>query len=360
MLNFTPIVYNYRLLLTLALLLKSSLVCANQGSPSPTAQQSIDNEQYTLDSQIHDCILQKLDTADENTRILELREICKQEISQADPNSPLSQERSKLAKRLISEYFDSQSRYSLIPHRRNYILPVTYNSNPNLDTWSQLTGSRENFEELEAKYQLSTKVPLSDPLFNDRVIPYFGFTVFSLWQVYSDETSRPFRETNYIPELFAIYKPKNNPFESSAEILFLFGVQHQSNGRNEPISRSWNRINLGVVFDWDSLVLALSPWYRLPEKNSEDENPDIEKYMGYFEVNMAYRTQNHEFSMMVRNNMFSGNGGSRGAVELGWSFPLWHRLRGYVQYFNGYGESMIDFDHSVNRVGIGLLLSDVL
>jgi phospholipase A1 len=66
------------------------------------------------------------------------------------------------------------------------------------------------------------------------------------------------------------------------------------------------------------------------------------------------------FSAMSRNNLESGF--SRGAVELTWSFPLGNYpfLKGYIQYFNGYGESLIDYDNHVNKIGIGFALTDWL
>ena len=64
--------------------------------------------------------------------------------------------------------------------------------------------------------------------------------------------------------------------------------------------------------------------------------------------------------MRGQNNLESGF--SRGGLELSWSFPLWNwpYLRGYVQYYTGYGESLIDYDQYVNRLGIGFSLSDWL
>jgi phospholipase A1 len=59
---------------------------------------------------------------------------------------------------------------------------------------------------------------------------------------------------------------------------------------------------------------------------------------------------------MFRNNLSFHN--NRGALQAEWSFPLLKRVSGYVQYFRGYGESLLDYDHSMNRIGIGFILSD--
>jgi phospholipase A1 len=45
-------------------------------------------------------------------------------------------------------------------------------------------------------------------------------------------------------------------------------------------------------------------------------------------------------------------------VQLEWSFPILERIGGYLQYFNGYGESLLDYNHRVNRIGIGFILKD--
>jgi phospholipase A1 len=63
---------------------------------------------------------------------------------------------------------------------------------------------------------------------------------------------------------------------------------------------------------------------------------------------------------MLRNHLESGF--KKGAAELSWSFALWKYrfLKGYVQYFNGYGESLIDYNQHSNSLGIGLLVTDWL
>ena len=64
------------------------------------------------------------------------------------------------------------------------------------------------------------------------------------------------------------------------------------------------------------------------------------------------------FSVMSRKKLESGF--SEGAGEPGWSFPLgdFRYLRGYVQYFNGYGESLIDYNQRMYRIGVGFALTD--
>ncbi len=80
----------------------------------------------------------------------------------------------------------------------------------------------------------------------------------------------------------------------------------------------------------------------------------ISDYMGYFESMMVYKWENYEFSAKGRENFATHNG----AIEIGITFPLSGKLKGYFQYFNGYGESLIDYNHLQERFGLGIALND--
>ena len=147
------------------------------------------------------------------------------------------------------------------------------------------------------------------------------------------------------------------------------GFNHQSNGRSEPLSRSWNRIvaNVGLENSFglekkDSFDLLLKTWYRIPENETNDDNPDITRYTGYGELWGTLYWKNQRFAVMLRNNLRSDN---LGAIQLDWSVPLstinehlGKKISLYIQYFNGYGESLLDYNTSINRISAGFMLAD--
>lgn len=266
--------------------------------------------------------------------------------------------RQRLAKEKATEY----NPFVLTPHMMNYILPATYVTHVNTKPYERFDVPPEDFNKTEVKFQLSVKVPLFS---RDFFVPgdafYFGITLKSFWQLYAGEISAPFRETNYKPEVFYIMPLKHEPFGGNTDLVL--GFEHESNGQPQPVSRSWNRLYVNFLYEHDDFAISFKPFYRIPEKDKTDplqpegdDNPDIYDYMGYAEFGAAYKYQDYRFSLLGRRNFAKGNG----ALELGWTFPISGRIRGYIQYFNGYGESLIDYNHYQQRIGIGVALTDFL
>jgi phospholipase A1/A2 len=256
---------------------------------------------------------------------------------------------------------DGQSRkerFPIRPHRPNYLLPVAYNSTLHQDTALDLEPDARA-QRTEAKFQISFKVKVWPDILGKGMDLWFAYTQLAFWQLYNGAFSSPFRETNYEPELLLNFRTDYALLGLRGRMINV-GLDHQSNGRSEPLSRSWNRIVGNLGFEKDQFNLLLKTWYRIPETEKDDDNPDILKYLGYGEVWGTYYWHGHRFGLMVRNNLRAR--GNKGAVQCDWSFPLPFmendRFSGYIQYFNGYGESLLDYNVGVNRMGIGLMLTD--
>lgn len=262
---------------------------------------------------------------------------------------------SALERRIREEEKIYGSSILLAPHRQNYFLVINYNSDPNTEIYAN-TG-QDAPKNYEAKYQISFKVLTWNKMFGDNGDLFVAYTQRSVWQLYDQALSSPFRDTNFEPEVFVKFDTDFN-VGGLKNRFFIIGFNHQSNGEGKPLSRSWNRIYSAFIAERGNLALILKPWYRIPEKQENDDNPNIEKYLGYGELIAAYRMNGHVFSLMLRNNLRANE--NRGAVELGWSYPFTPKVRGYVQYFNGYGESLIDYNNKVNRIGFGVMLNDWL
>ncbi len=243
-------------------------------------------------------------------------------------------------------------------HRPNYFLPAAHNSSPNRDAALDVDQNARP-QNTEGKFQISFKVKLWEDIMDKDMDLWFGYTQLSFWQLYNKTFSSPFRETDYEPEVLLNFRTNYDLFGLKGRTINV-GVNHQSNGRSGSLSRSWNRLVANFGFEKDAFNLLVKTWYRVPESARDDDNPDIDKYLGYGELWGFYYWNQHRLGAMVRNNLRPGD--NKGAVQLDWSFPFPfiknRRFSGYIQYFSGYGESLIDYNAYVNRIGIGFMLTD--
>lgn len=265
------------------------------------------------------------------------------------------EEASAIDRRMALEWETEDNPFAITPHRPTYIMPLSYNNRVN-DTPYADTVQQLDAEHNEIKFQFSFKVPLIKGLLFNQGFLAFGYTQQSYWQAYNGNYSSPFRETNHEPELLVSLPVNYKLFDLNVRMLGL-SLNHQSNGQTEPLSRSWNRVMLEFVMEKEDFYLSFKPWWRIPEPIETDDNPDIEDYLGHFELRALQLYRDHSLGIMLRNNLQSDN---HGAVQLDYTFPIKKRLNGYVQIYNGYGESLLDYDHYSNRIGFGIMLTNWL
>ncbi len=326
------------------------------------------------DDKLNQCLLTQLATADDTVSVGDIKQLCDSKITQntieeASPNpNPIdikvtssgveTEDKSAITRRLFLEKKEAKNPFVLLPHKPNYIILSNNMASPNETPFeAAYPGDNIHLQPWETKFQISLKLPVAYDLFNGRADAYVAYTNRSFWQQFNKHSSSPFRESDHEPEAWLSFKTNYEIF-GIKNSLIRTGVVHQSNGQAGELSRSWNRVYADFVFEHNDWYYSLKPWWRIPDSSSDDDNPDIEEYMGNFEFGAVYKMDNHSFDILLRNNLnFDDN---YGAVQLGWSFPLTDRVKGYVQWFNGYGESLIDYDTHSNSIGFGIQLSDWL
>lgn len=267
---------------------------------------------------------------------------------------------SPVRRRIAEEAQVWNERFALLPHRPNYIAPLSHA----FDAPDSAGGPDDPLQRNEVKFQLSFKLPLTPPLYEGRAALFFAYTGQSWWQAYNEDRSSPFREYSHEPELFASWVPRARVLGWNWRLANA-GFVHQSNGRSGDASRSWNRLFVDLRFDrpggwW----VGVRPWWRIPEDAKPfpgatrgDDNPRIERFVGDGELRLGHVGEVHQWTLMMRRS-FAGSG--KGAVQIDYSRPTGFspRLRWHVQYFDGYAESLLDYRTRIRRLGFGVMLND--
>lgn len=251
------------------------------------------------------------------------------------------------------------SRYSLLSHKGTYLLPFSYIWNPDQSLYAPaqaLAGNNHEFyKKTEAEIQISFMVPIYRRVFGQDWNLFFAYTHHAWWQLYNAAWSKPFRETNYTPEIF-VRRLDRNPWRFFGFDLlgYDFGYVHESNGQIQVFSRSWDRVfTRGYFRGSENLFFILSGWIRLPEESDKDDNSDIQKYMGIGDLEIYYRLRKHSLSLRVALSDHPG-------VELKYSRAWTRNVRWFVDYRYGYGHSLIEYNRDVQRLGVGVSLENFM
>ncbi|MDD2701716.1 MAG: phospholipase A [Sideroxydans sp.] len=213
-----------------------------------------------------------------------------------------------------------------------------------------------------ARFQFSFKYRILDP--DSRLVEWFsplsnlhlGYTQTSMWDLGGE--SKPFRDTSYRPSLFWQGTSYRDGFKPD---LIRAGFEHESNGRAGPDSRSinifffqpgWvNRLSGGRIVGFSSKLYAYQ---------DKTDNPDIERYRGYADWEFG---AGREDGAVWMAKFRSGTGGY-GSAQLEYSYPLRNPLFArtggfvYVQMFNGYGETLLDYNRKQStqlRIGFAIV-----
>lgn len=266
---------------------------------------------------------------------------------------------------LLSKYWeldDSDKRgiFNFVGYQPNYVEPLHMTNRINRAPHSptEPVYAAPDYRREEVKFQLSLRSKLVQELPGIGGDLWVAYTQQALWQVYNSADSKPFRNTDYQPEVMYVLATRpawrQLPFGWQWRFSQL-ALAHQSNGQSDPLSRSWNRVYVGTGFENGDWSLTAKANKRIHESASSDNNPDLLDYRGRYEFQLNWAHGLQTTRLQVRSNL---NNFRDGSAQLEWTYPVArdrpNGLRWFVQAFSGYGETLTDYNFRQTSVGVGV------
>lgn len=231
--------------------------------------------------------------------------------------------------------FDSQPYFGL--YKDNYF------------TFGVPIGQKPTNENSNVKFQISISQKLTKSTLPWGTYLFLFYTQKVFWNVLQE--SMPMTDLNFNPGI-GLVKPLfvKNRFVGKLSLL----LEHESNGKSGADSRSWNKISLGANIMIDpNFIVHGKVWIPIVDGM---HNKDILDYCGIYQVGTSYFTPNRRFGasvVLVKRRGWSLLSYNT-IIEL--NYRLFKRDNQYLflQYYNGYGENLLDYNkfHSMLRLGI--------
>lgn len=238
----------------------------------------------------------------------------------------------------VSRWFDSQPAFGL--YKDNYII-------------TGISTNREiNRYTADAKFQISIRQRLTKTVLPFNSYLMLTYTQKAFWDIY--ENSAPFGDMNFNP---GILLGKPLIFDNKLKGMAGFSFEHESNGKDTVNSRNWNCLVLSGSYYFN---VYFSAQVKIWTGWAGDENKDIFKYRGYSLVALNFRDIRDRFWISAvinpRGNFRSCN------THLEFNYKISPKVNQYIflQWYNGYGEGLYDFNKYTSMVRIGICIKPPL
>ena len=200
----------------------------------------------------------------------------------------------------------------------------------------------------DVKFQISLAIRLTNNTLPLGTYLFLMYTQKAFWNVF--EKSLPMHDINFNPGI-GLSRPffYNGRYIGKVSLI----LEHESNGKDGQASRSWNKVSLSgsaLINEW--LMVHSKFWIPIVDGQN---NRDILRYSGIWQTGFVAHTPNKNLSLGVTLVKRAGwNLNFNTIVDFIWRVSPKTNLNLLLQYYNGYGENMIDYNqfHSRLRVGI--------
>lgn len=200
------------------------------------------------------------------------------------------------------------------------------------------------------KFQISIAQRLSKSVLPFGTYAYLFYSQKCFWNVL--ENSMPMTDLNFNPGL-GLAKPLFVRDRFIGKVTLV--LEHESNGRDGDSSRSWNKVSLGAnIMIGPNLMVHGKFW--IPIVDGEN-NRDILYYSGIYQVGMQAQSLNKRFTGSVTLVKRKGwNLNYNVIAELG--MRMWKNANEFlfVQFYNGYGEGLLEYNRFHSQLRVGLLI----
>lgn len=138
--------------------------------------------------------------------------------------------------------------------------------------------------------------------------------------------------------------------------MMAFSFEHESNGKNEPESRSWNYFTLSGIYFFNKYLYSQTKiWYGW----TGDDNTDLLDYRGYGLMAFNYRSPKDRLGVSFVINPiknFSVNTQLEISVKLNEKANQFF----FVQWYSGYAENLLNYDKYTSMVRAGICIKQPL
>ena len=202
----------------------------------------------------------------------------------------------------------------------------------------------------DVKFQISFQQRLTKSVLPFHSYLYLFYTQKAMWNVF--ERSLPFHDLNFNPGVgISRHIIMKNKLVGKMTLM----LEHESNGRDATASRSWNKLSLaGEAYISPNLMAHAKFW--IPIVDGE-YNRDILRYSGIYQTGFQAISMDDKWVLdmtLVKRKGWNFNFNT--IVQLG--YRINHNSNQFImlQYYNGYGECLLDYNQYHSRIRIGLLI----
>jgi phospholipase A1 len=216
-------------------------------------------------------------------------------------------------------------------------------------------GPKATKENTNVKFQISISQRLTKTTLPFKTYLYLFYSQKCIWNVL--EKSLPMKDLNFNPGLGLAHPIIRDDGRFIGVVQM--AIEHESNGKDSIQSRSWNRISFGgTVMITPSVTVHGKFW--IPIVDGEN-NKDLLKYVGLFQVGASYNSPDRKYGasiLFVKRKTWKPDFNT--VIEL--SYRMFKSANQYffLQYYNGYGESLLDYNQFRSQLRVGIVIKPKL